>query len=206
MRLQRPLALLLSLLIAGQPVLVQAAGVKNSAPRDQHRKGPAQGGREKSPNLRPVFAQLAAGGYRDKATEREMEELMGSIVRSLPPEAIEKLASMAALVTASPGDPAVLEEAKQMFVQTIDALPEETREEIQRFVAAGTSLTGLGFALSAILKFKAHKDNPKQTPIGTPIALVFIAAALLFLPSIIGEGGGWTNSCDTCSDTCTATP
>jgi hypothetical protein len=29
-------------------------------------------------------------------------------------------------------------------------------------------------------------DNPVQVPIGTPIALVFIAAALQFLPSIIG--------------------
>jgi intracellular multiplication protein IcmD len=36
------------------------------------------------------------------------------------------------------------------------------------------------------MKFKQHKDNPTQTPIGTPIALVFIAAALLFLPSILG--------------------
>jgi len=30
-------------------------------------------------------------------------------------------------------------------------------------------------------------DNPTQVPIGTPIQLVFIAAALQFLPSIIGN-------------------
>lgn len=30
-------------------------------------------------------------------------------------------------------------------------------------------------------------DSPIQVPIGTPIALVFIAAALQFLPSIIGN-------------------
>ena len=30
-------------------------------------------------------------------------------------------------------------------------------------------------------------DSPTQIPIGTPIALVFIAAALQFLPSIIGN-------------------
>lgn len=38
----------------------------------------------------------------------------------------------------------------------------------------------------AVYNFKQHKDNPTQLPIGTPIALVAIAAALLFLPSIIG--------------------
>lgn len=37
----------------------------------------------------------------------------------------------------------------------------------------------------AVLNFKQHKDNPTQSPIGTPIALVAIAAALLFLPSVL---------------------
>jgi intracellular multiplication protein IcmD len=50
-------------------------------------------------------------------------------------------------------------------------------------------LAGLGFAIGAIMKFKQHKDNPTQIPIGTPIALIFIAAALLFLPSILGVAG-----------------
>ena len=36
-----------------------------------------------------------------------------------------------------------------------------------------------------ITKFKMHKDNPTQVPIGKPIGLVFIGAALLFLPSIL---------------------
>ena len=39
------------------------------------------------------------------------------------------------------------------------------------------------------MKFKAHKDNPTQVPIGTPIALSLIAALLLFLPSILGVAG-----------------
>jgi hypothetical protein len=38
----------------------------------------------------------------------------------------------------------------------------------------------------AIIHFKQHKDNPTQSPISKPISLVFIAAALLFLPTIIG--------------------
>lgn len=70
--------------------------------------------------------------------------------------------------------------------------------QLAKLITAGSYLTGLGFSVGAIMKFKQHKDNPTQIPIGTPIALVFISAALLFLPSILGitgstmfgEGGG----------------
>jgi len=60
---------------------------------------------------------------------------------------------------------------------------------LAKLVTAGSYLAGLGFSIGAIMKFKQHKDNPTQIPIGTPIALVFIAAALLFLPSILGMTG-----------------
>lgn len=60
---------------------------------------------------------------------------------------------------------------------------------LTKLVTAGSYLAGLGFSIGAIMKFKQHKDNPTQIPIGTPIALVFIAAALLFLPSILGVTG-----------------
>lgn len=60
---------------------------------------------------------------------------------------------------------------------------------LTRLITAGSYLAGLGFSIGAIMKFKQHKDNPTQIPIGTPIALVFIAAALLFLPSILGVTG-----------------
>jgi len=57
---------------------------------------------------------------------------------------------------------------------------------LARLITAGAYLAGLGFAIGAIMKFKQHKDNPTQIPIGTPIALLFISAALLFLPTILG--------------------
>ena len=60
---------------------------------------------------------------------------------------------------------------------------------VAKLVTAGSYLAGLGFSIGAIMKFKQHKDNPTQVPIGTPIALVFIAAALLFLPTILGVTG-----------------
>lgn len=60
---------------------------------------------------------------------------------------------------------------------------------VAKLITAGSYLAGLGFSVGAIMKFKQHKDNPTQIPIGTPIALVFIAAALLFLPTILGVAG-----------------
>lgn len=60
---------------------------------------------------------------------------------------------------------------------------------LTKLITAGSYLAGLGFSVGAIMKFKQHKDNPTQIPIGTPIALVFIAAALLFLPTILGVTG-----------------
>lgn len=61
---------------------------------------------------------------------------------------------------------------------------------LTKLITAASYLAGLGFSIGAIMKFKQHKDNPTQIPIGTPIALVFIAAALLFLPSILDVAGG----------------
>ena len=64
-----------------------------------------------------------------------------------------------------------------------------TFTSLAKLITAGSYIAGLGFSIGAIMKFKQHKDNPTQIPIGTPVALVFIAAALLFLPSILGVAG-----------------
>jgi intracellular multiplication protein IcmD len=60
---------------------------------------------------------------------------------------------------------------------------------IASLISAASYVAGFGFALGAILKFKAHKDNPTQIPIGTPIALLFVGAALLFIPTIFSVSG-----------------
>lgn len=65
----------------------------------------------------------------------------------------------------------------------------DTFDSLAMLITAGSYIAGLGFAISAILKFKAHKDNPQQVTVGTPIALLFVAAALIFLPSILGVTG-----------------
>ena len=60
---------------------------------------------------------------------------------------------------------------------------------IAKLVTATAYIAGMGFAVGAILKFKQHKENPTQIPIGTPIMLLGVAAALLFLPAILGIAG-----------------
>jgi intracellular multiplication protein IcmD len=61
--------------------------------------------------------------------------------------------------------------------------------KLAKLITAGAYMAGIGFAMASMLKFKAHKDNPTQIPIGTPIALLFIGAALIFLPNIFGIAG-----------------
>ncbi len=73
-------------------------------------------------------------------------------------------------------------------------------KSLTQLITAGAYIAGVGFSVAAIMKFKQHKDNPTQIPVGTPIALLFIAAALLFMPSILsitgatlfGSSGGQT--------------
>jgi len=60
---------------------------------------------------------------------------------------------------------------------------------VTKLITAGAYLAGMGFAISAVLKFKEHKDNPTQVQIGKPIGLTFVSAALIFLPSLLGITG-----------------
>lgn len=60
---------------------------------------------------------------------------------------------------------------------------------LTQLITAGSYIAGTGFGVGTILKFKQHKDNPTQIPIGTPISMAFIAAALLFFPTILGVSG-----------------
>lgn len=60
---------------------------------------------------------------------------------------------------------------------------------VAKLITAGSYVGGMAFATGAIVKFKAHKDNPTQIPIGTPIALLFVGAALIFAPSVFKTTG-----------------
>jgi len=60
---------------------------------------------------------------------------------------------------------------------------------VARLITAASYVAGMAFVVGAVVKFKAHKDNPTQIPIGTPIALLFVGAALLFIPSVYKVSG-----------------
>ena len=60
---------------------------------------------------------------------------------------------------------------------------------LTKLITACSYLAGIGFSIGSIMKFKQHKDNPTQIPVGTPIALLFIGGALLFLPTVLGVTG-----------------
>lgn len=60
---------------------------------------------------------------------------------------------------------------------------------IAKLITAGAYLAGFGFAVAAIVKFKAHKDNPTQVPISQAIALLFVGAALIFIPAVFKSSG-----------------
>lgn len=58
-----------------------------------------------------------------------------------------------------------------------------------KLITAASYVAGLGFAMAAIFKFMAHKNNPTQITIGNPIAMLLIAAGLLFMPSLFEAAG-----------------
>ena len=60
---------------------------------------------------------------------------------------------------------------------------------IAKLITAGAYVAGFAFVVGAIVKFKAHKDNPTQVSIGIPIALLFVGAALIFVPSVFSTTG-----------------
>ena len=60
---------------------------------------------------------------------------------------------------------------------------------IGSLMIATSYLAGTGFAIAAIFKFKQHRDNPTQIPIGTPLALLIIGIVLIFFPGIIKPAG-----------------
>lgn len=78
-----------------------------------------------------------------------------------------------------------IDEFDQMSLGDVAEMITENFAALTGLITGGSYIAGLAFSIEMIMKFKQHKDNPTQIPIGTPIALAFIAAALLFFPPII---------------------
>ena len=50
-------------------------------------------------------------------------------------------------------------------------------------------IAGLFFFFSGAVKFKAHRDNPQQTPLAAPIVLIVVGVLLIWLPSLVTTSG-----------------
>lgn len=62
-------------------------------------------------------------------------------------------------------------------------------ESFGKLLIGGAYVAGFMMAAVGCFKFKQHKDNPTQIPMGTPIAFLLIGIVLVFLPSIINITG-----------------
>lgn len=56
---------------------------------------------------------------------------------------------------------------------------------ISKIVMGIAYVGGIGLVMAAIFKFKAHKDNPAQIPLGTPMVMLIVGAALIYMPTIL---------------------
>ena len=75
----------------------------------------------------------------------------------------------------------VVDNQKTRRALKVDASDEPSFDKLRRVIVAAAYLSGLGFAVVAVLAFKKHKDNPRQTVLGKPTALVFTGASIAFI-------------------------
>ena len=64
----------------------------------------------------------------------------------------------------------------------------DSLEDVSGLAEAIAYVAGFFMGLGALFKFKAYRDNPQQTPLGTPITWLGIAVFLIFLPELFGSG------------------
>ena len=64
-----------------------------------------------------------------------------------------------------------------------------TFTQIAALVGGGAYLVGLVFIVFGLFKFKQHRDNPQQIPIGTPFTLLGVGVLLVFLANLITQTG-----------------
>lgn len=58
-------------------------------------------------------------------------------------------------------------------------------KSIATLVGQVAFVAGMLFFVAGIFKFKQHKDNPTQVPVGTPLTMIVISAALMFMGNFI---------------------
>ena len=123
--------------------------------------------------------------------DTEVQQLLDSVVSAPPPATVEQIETLAQLA----GSGATPQEIEQQLQVVVCSLPTATQLNIQQLTNRLSLVGGSGLIAAAVLKFKKHKDNPQQVHVLEPVALFFIAVALLVLPSILASTGGTVFGC-----------
>ncbi len=82
-----------------------------------------------------------------------------------------------------------LADSEEQTIGTIAQTITKSFKGIGELILSVAFVAGLCFGVAALFKFKQHKDNPTQVPVGTPVAMMAISAALVFLPSFYNPLG-----------------
>ena len=109
-----------------------------------------------------------------------MESFMWSIKRYLLPSLVS-----ASAILSQAADPKKKSKGISKVAETVT----DQLEAVAKLVVAIAYVAGLMFLLAGFFKLKQHKDNPTQVPVGTPLVLIAIGAAMLFLPGLVKVGG-----------------
>lgn len=70
-------------------------------------------------------------------------------------------------------------------VSTIVTKVQGSLTSVVSLVSMVAYVAGFCFFLASIMKFKQHKDNPTQVPVGTPVSMIVMGAALMFAGNFI---------------------
>ena len=103
---------------------------------------------------------------------------------------IIKGAALVALVAIALASPEAFAEVKSSGKTAGDIAGNITTslKDVSGLAEAIAYVAGFFMGLGALFKFKAYRDNPQQTPLGTPITWLAISVFLIFLPELFGSG------------------
>lgn len=101
------------------------------------------------------------------------------------------LAAPAAYALPAPGAPAggALSAAKGQTIGQIAGNVTASMQGVSVALQAFCYLAALVMLITGILKFKAHKDDPRSTPLSTPIVIWVCAILFAFAPMVLSSGG-----------------
>ena len=118
--------------------------------------------------------------------DAEVQQLLEAVANGIPPATKQQLEQFAQFAVSG----ATPEDLREQLQLILSNLPEPTQSDIEQLVYRLTTVGGIGFMAGAILNFKKHKENPVQNHVPIALAQLFMAGALLIIPSIFSSGGG----------------